>query len=146
MASGRALGQPAPIRHSLFASSQRKTPGSCLPGAVQRVSRSGSEVTLSADVERNGVLVLELVGGVRLRRHVGERRSAGELLVEPEVHDFRRERQVLDRSPASYNTNLIDVEVGVAGVVSRLGSGATGRCTVGVGVAVVGLDGVVVTD
>src|SRR5262245_47640985 len=85
---------------SVFATRpQEKTPGSCLPGVVQRARSSGSEVTLSADVERNGVLVLVLVHRVRLRRHVGERRGAGVLLVEVEPHDFRREGQVLDGSP-----------------------------------------------
>ena len=47
---------------------QRKTPGSCLPGVLLSVSSlSGSEVTLSANVQEDSALVPELVDGGRLR-------------------------------------------------------------------------------
>src|SRR4051812_46022121 len=74
-----------------------------------------SEVTLSADVEREHVLVGELVAsalsrtGLRSCRSEGSR--TGELLVEVEPHDFSRERQVLDGSPAGDQTELRYVEV-----------------------------------
>src|SRR5438105_7392477 len=63
------------------------------------VRRSGSEVALNADVQADSILVLVFVqsGGLRSRRSLEGR--AGELLVEVEPDDFRRERQVLDRGP-----------------------------------------------
>src|SRR5437868_3322069 len=100
---------------------QRKTPDSFLPGVLSRcVRRSGSEVTLSANVEGHGVLVLELVGdATRLRstRSSSRRDGAGVLLIEVGPHDFRRERQVLDRSPAGNQAELRHVEVRVAAEV-----------------------------
>src|SRR5882757_9678470 len=91
------------------------------------VGKSGSEVALDADVDGDGVLVLEFVGAgsgragaVGLRLDAGHAGGARELLVEAEVHDFSRERQVLDRSPAGNRTDLEYVVVRVAGVVCRL--------------------------
>src|SRR5258708_7352879 len=86
-----------------------------------------SEVALNADVQADGVLVLELVGAgsgragaVGLRLDAGHSGNTRELLVEVEPHDFSRERQVLDRSPAGDEAELIDVVVRVARIVSRL--------------------------
>src|ERR1700712_4466317 len=68
-----------------FPPRQRKTPGSFLPGVLlEEFRRSRSEVTLSANVEGHGALVLELIHGVRLRRIVGQCRSTGELLIQQE--------------------------------------------------------------
>src|SRR6267378_7658224 len=79
-----------------------------------------SEIALNANVERNGVLILELVNCVRLRRKSGEERGTSELLVEVEPLDFSRERQVLDGGPTGHEAQLIDVEVRVTRVVRRL--------------------------
>src|SRR6266403_4785927 len=83
-----------------------------------------SEVALNADVQADGVLVLELVGAgsgragaVGLRLDAGHSGNTRELLVEVEPHDFSRERQVLDRSPAGDYAELRHVEVRVAAVV-----------------------------
>src|SRR5712671_2372421 len=78
------------------------------------VRRSGSEVALNADVQSHSVLVLELVGGDRLRSRRRQHRSTSEVLVEVEPHYFGRERQVLDGSPAGDHTELRDVVVRVA--------------------------------
>ena len=80
---------------------------------------------LNANVQRNRVLVLELVGRERLRAgrsrlHVDSTRH---LLVEVEPHDFGRERQVLDRSPAGDHAELCSVEVRIAGEVSTESAG-----------------------
>src|SRR5205085_6561868 len=115
---------------------QRKIPGSCLPGILQSVRRSGSEVALNADVERDGVLVLELVDRARLRsaRTTGNRRSrSGQAravahpLVEVEPLDFRRERQVLDGGPTGDHAELSRVEVRIAGVGHALASMSDGE-------------------
>src|SRR5207244_601965 len=142
MASGASLREPTlfAIRYSLFATrnlAQRKTPGSCLPGVHQSVRRSGSEVALNADVERDGVLVLELVDGGRLRSTGADTRNnttrthtrggARILLVEVEPLDFRRERQVLDGGPTSDHTELRRVEVRIAGVGHALADMADGE-------------------
>src|ERR1700709_2505234 len=80
-----------------------------------------SEVTLSADVERDGVLVTELIAsalsrtGLRSCRSKGSR--TGELLVEVEPEDFGRERQVLDRSPAGDQAQHRDVVVRITGEI-----------------------------
>src|SRR6266702_7193719 len=84
------------------------------------VRRSGSEVTLSANVEGHGVLVLEHINRRRLRSSRGRERRTGELLVEGGPHDFGRERQVLDRSPAGHDADLGDVEVRVTAEVDGL--------------------------
>src|SRR5712664_475252 len=101
--------------------------------AWRLVRRSGSEVTLSANVEGHGVLVLELVDS----RGLGSRRAqdsrTSELLVEVGPHDFGRERQVLDRSPASDHADLGDVEVRITAVVcagERNSGGGKGRAHV----------------
>src|SRR5882757_4804671 len=77
-----------------------------------------SEVTLNADVKRDGVLILVLVasalGRTGLRSCGSQSGSAGELLVEVPPENFGRERQVLDRSPAGDRAQHRDVEVGVA--------------------------------
>src|SRR6266481_894030 len=86
------------------------------------VRRSGSEIALNADVQSHSVLVLELVGGDRLRSRRRQHRSTSEVLVEVEPHYFGRERQVLDGSPAGDHTELRDVVVGVAGVRNALTS------------------------
>ena len=52
----------AKCRALTYRMAQKKTPGSFLPGVLEVISRSGSEVALNANVERHGVLVLELVG------------------------------------------------------------------------------------
>ena len=85
----------------------------------QSVRRLRSEVTLRANVERDRVLVLELVDRGRLRSRGRQSRGASEVLVEASVHDFGRERQVLDGGPAGDATNLEHREVGVAAVVRR---------------------------
>ena len=109
------------IRKLLWPSSEfpkRKTPGSCLPGVLLSVSSlSGSEVTLSANVQEHSALVPELVEGGRLRSRRRQNGSACELLVEEERADFSRERQVLDGSPTGDHTNLGNVVVGVASIV-----------------------------
>src|SRR5438270_9734840 len=74
-----------------------------------------SEVTLSADVKREHVLIGELVasalGSTRLRS--GRSQSSGtlELLVEVEPEAFDRERQVLDRGPAGDQAEHRDVVI-----------------------------------
>src|SRR6267154_1518879 len=77
-----------------------------------------SEVTLNADTEREGILVLVLVasalGRTGLRSCRSKSGSAGELLVEVEPNELSRERQVLDRSPAGDCAQLRGVEVRVA--------------------------------
>src|SRR6185295_10263410 len=85
-------------------------------GSLESVRRSGSEVALSANVQEDGALVLELIQSRRLRSGSSEVRAARHLLVEEERADFSRERQVLDGSPAGDHTNLSDVEVGVTAV------------------------------
>src|SRR5882672_1475813 len=108
------------------------------------VRRLRSEVTLSANVERDRVLVLILVnrGGLRSRGRQG--RGTGEVLVEAGIHHFGREGQVLDGGPAGDRTNLEYREVGVAAEVSRFGSHTTGAGNVGV--AVSRLCGAVITN
>src|SRR6476620_4760616 len=104
---------------------QAKPPAVFLPGVLlDRDLREeiGSEVALNADVQGDGVLVLELVGGARLGSRSRQYRSALELLVEAEVHDFSRERQILDGSPAGDDTGLIDIEVRVTNEVRAEGS------------------------
>ena len=104
-----------------------KNPRQLPAGDSPRVSSlSGSEVALSANVQVDRALVLELVKRGRLRSSGGEHRAARHLLVEVEPHHFGRERQVLDRSPAGDHTHLSDVEVGVARV------GASVACNTGV--------------
>src|SRR5437899_1764989 len=90
-------------------------------GSPSVSSRSGSEVTLSANVQEDGALILELVHGGRLGSRGCQGGSARELLIEEERADFSRERQVLDGSPTGGQTNLGKVVVRVAGVVCRHG-------------------------
>src|ERR1700752_1634418 len=98
---------PASVARLDWAFVQRKTPGSCLAGGFPDVSSlSGSEVTLSANVQVHRALVLELVHECRLWSRDRQNGSACELLVEEERTDFSRERQVPDRSPAGDHTNL----------------------------------------
>src|SRR5215510_167774 len=104
--------------------------------------RLGSEVTLNADVQADSVLVLELVPGLRLGSRRGEDGTASQLLVEIEVQDFGRERQVLDRSPAGDHADLRDVEVRVA---AEVGAERCKACA-GEGLADKGFRRVVVTD
>ena len=129
---GRSV--PAVSRQRLPAYDEKKTPGSFLPGAfliMISVGRLGSEVALNADVQADSVLVLVLVDRGRLRSSRGQKGRADELLVKMEPHHFRRERQVLDGSPAGDQTELRDVVVGVAAVVcARIGQ-LDGRVVVG---------------
>src|SRR5262249_46535506 len=80
--------------------------------------------------------------------HVGKRRKATVLLVEVEPQDFRREREVLDGSPAGYKTELRDVEVGVASVVDGFVCRIVTSCRSAGAVerAIYGLGSVVVTN
>lgn len=71
---------------------------------------------MCADLEQDGVLILELVERVRLRRGRREHRGTRHLLVEVEPLDFARERQVLDGCPPEVGAELRDVKVGVTGV------------------------------
>ena len=87
----------------------------------------GSEVALNADVQGDRILVLEVVLRDRLGSRRCESRRPGELLVEVEVEDFRRERQVRDRSPAGDKAHHRDVEVGVAAEVRTEAGGNEGR-------------------
>src|SRR5438445_7528113 len=99
-----------------------KTPRQFPAGGSPSVSSlSGSEVTLSANVQEHGALVLELVDSGRLRSRRSQGGRTGELLVEEERADFSRERQVLDGSPTGDHTNLGNVEVRVAAIVCRHG-------------------------
>src|SRR3954465_13675394 len=98
----------------------KKNPRQLPAGGSPSVSSlSGSEVTLSANVQEHGALVLELVHGGRLGSRSCQSGSARELLVEEERADFSRERQVLDGSPAGDDTNLGNVVVRVAAIVCR---------------------------
>ena len=100
----------------------KKNPRQLPAGGSPSVSSlSGSEVTLSANVQEHSALVLELVDGGRLRSRNWQNGSARELLVEEERADFSRERQVLDGSPTGDHTNLGKVVVRVAGIVCRQG-------------------------
>src|SRR5882757_239665 len=106
-----------------------------------------SEVTLSADVEREHVLVLVLVasalGRTGLRSCGSQSGSAGELLVEVPPQNFGRERQVLDRSPAGNRAQLRDVEVGVADEVGANSlAGSIDGAEVGLGSVVIANGGV----
>src|ERR1043165_2827107 len=95
-------------------------------GSPSVSSLSGSEVTLSANVQEHSALVLELVHSGRLGSRGCRTDSAGELLVEEERADFSRERQVLDGSPASDHAYLGNVEVRVARIVCRCRSDSAG--------------------
>src|SRR5258705_5530041 len=111
----------------------RKTPAVSCGGSLRACDgRSGSEVTLNANVERDGVLVLELVGGRRLGSRRRQHGSAGEVLIEVEPHHFGRERQVLDRCPAGDHAELRDVIVRVAAEVrGGVRGGQLVRCDIG---------------
>src|SRR5712664_536923 len=85
--------------------------------AWRLVRRSGSEVTLSANVEGHGVLVLVLIDGRRLGSRRGQDSRTSELLVEGGPQDFGRERQILDGSPAGNKTKHRDVEVRITGEI-----------------------------
>src|SRR5215213_8400644 len=89
-------------------------------GSPSVLSLSGSEVTLSANVQEHSALIAELVGGIRLRagRTRRRRHRTCHLLVEEERTDFSRERQVLDRSPAGDRTDHRGIEVRIAGEVA----------------------------
>ena len=104
---------------------QRKTPDAFGPEFSCRdlVRRSGSEVALSANVERDRVLVLELIESRSACGAAGvERSGTREPLVETRAHHFTRERQVLDRRPAGDRTHLVDGVVRVAAEVRRVGA------------------------
>src|SRR3954462_10238735 len=97
-----------------------KNPRQLPAGGFPSVSSlSGSEVTLSANVQVDSALVLVLVQGGRLGSRGCQDGSARELLIKEERTDFSRERQVLDGSPAGDNTNLGNVVVRVAGIICR---------------------------
>src|SRR5215218_355481 len=106
----------------------KKNPRQLPAGGSPSVSSlSGSEVTLSANVQEHSALVPELVhGGARLGSRGRESRNARHLLVEEERADFSRERQVLDGSPTGNHTNLGEVEVRVAGEACALADGVVG--------------------
>src|SRR5262245_51478591 len=79
--------------------------------------RSTLEVALSAEQEVEAVLIPQLVHGGRLG-NCCEGRSNNRsrvLLVDPAPSEVTREHQVLHRGPASDDTCLNNVEVGVAG-------------------------------
>src|SRR6188472_2001371 len=86
-------------------------------GSSSVSSLSGSEVTLSANVQVDSALVLELIDSGRLGSRRCNGSKARELLVEEERTDFSRERQVLDGSPAGDHTDLGNIEVRVAAIV-----------------------------
>src|SRR5207248_10487898 len=88
-------------------------------GSPSVSSRSGSEVTLSANVPEDGALVLELVHGGRLGSRGCQVGSDRQLLVEDVRADFSRERQVLDGSPTGGQAKLGNVVVPIAAVVCR---------------------------
>src|SRR4026207_954645 len=70
----------------------KKNPWQLPAGGSPSVSSlSGSEVTLSANVQEHRALVLELVEGGRLRSRRRQSESARELLVEEKRADFSRE-------------------------------------------------------
>ena len=100
-------------------------------GSPSVSSLSGSEVTLSANVQEHSALVLELVDGGWLGSRRCQAACTRELLVEEERTDFSRERQVLDGSPARHHTDLSDVEVWVAAKVRTLVTQATSSSDVG---------------
>src|SRR5258708_8245286 len=109
-AGGNALGRVEPQS----AAHEKPRTVSGRGSGVDSVGRSGSEVTLSANVEGHGVLVLGVGGGRWVGGRRGERGGAGEILIEVGGHGFGRERQVLDRSPAGDHTKLRYVVVRVA--------------------------------
>src|ERR1700694_3556423 len=91
---------------------QTKRPRQFPAGSSLRVvRRSGSEVTLNANVERHGVLVLVGPSLDRLWRTGREGGEAREVLAQMGPHRFGREREVRNRSPSGDPTNLGDVEV-----------------------------------
>src|SRR3954452_9493524 len=77
-----------------------------------------SEVTLSADVKRDhvlvGILVASALRSTGLGSCGGQSCSAFELLVEVGPEDFSRERKVLDGGPPGHSAQHRDVEVRVA--------------------------------
>src|SRR6185369_17258944 len=96
--------------------SPRQFPAGGFPGVS---SLSGSEVALNANVQEDSALVLVLVPCGRLGSRPGQNGRTRELLVEEERTDFTQGRQVLDGSPTRDQTDLSDVEVGVAAIVHR---------------------------
>src|ERR1700732_1044856 len=101
----------------------KKKPGSFLPGGLLEGSQTtGSEVTLNAEVEGQGVLRLERQGRWRVRSTRVEGRRAGETRREVGPDGFRRERQVLDRSPPGDATKHRDGVVRVAAVSTGVGN------------------------
>jgi hypothetical protein len=105
---------------------KEKPPAVSCRGPPSVSSLSGSEVTLSANVQEHSALVPELVDRGRLRSRRSENRNARHLLVEEERADFSRERQVLDGSPTGNHTNLGNVVVRVAGKACALADGVVG--------------------
>src|SRR5215217_3782888 len=98
----------------------KKNPRQLPAGGSPSVSSlSGSEVTLSANVQEHSALVPELVDRSRFGSRRRQNGRARHLLVEEERADFSREGQVLDRSPAGNHTNLRKVVAGITGKVCR---------------------------
>src|SRR5260370_28046106 len=83
-AGGNALGRVEPQS----AAHEKPRTVSVRGSGVDSVGRSGSEVTLSANVEGHGVLVLELVGGRRRGGRRGQRGGRPGLLIAVGPHGF----------------------------------------------------------
>src|SRR6478735_2436695 len=98
---------------SVAAECMKKPPAVSCRGFFHIVRRSGSEVTLSANVERHRRLVRELVGpGGQAASGCPERPGdARPLLIQRGPEDFAGERQVTNRSPGRLEAELVDVEV-----------------------------------
>src|SRR5204863_7569098 len=110
----------------------KKTPRQLPAGGSPSVSSlSGSEVTLSTNVQEHSALVPVFVERGRLGSRRCQNASTRELLVEEECTDFSRERQVLDGSPAGDRTHHRNIEVWVAAKVRSLGTQATGCGDIG---------------
>jgi len=109
------LSAPSPtVRCELpFAPFKRQNPQQLPAGGSVISAKFRSEVALNADVQGDRILVLEVVARGRLGSRRRQDSRTRELLVEVEVQDFRRERQVLDRGPAGDEAHLRDVEVGL---------------------------------
>src|SRR4051794_1313088 len=106
----------------------KKNPRQLPAGGSPSVSSlSGSEVTLSANVQEHSALVPELVHGrARLGSRGRESRNARHLLVEEDRADFSRERQVLEGSQRGTHPTRGEVEAGVAGEPCALADGVVG--------------------
>src|SRR5690349_17647853 len=113
-------------RTGLWRPSKTKTPDSCLSGVFldrNRSRKQRSEVTLSAEVDRNRTHVAVLPDRRRTAGHRERRRGrtgskSRHVGLQVGIQDFRAEGQVLDRGPAGRETDLGQGKAWIAGISS----------------------------